>query len=138
MGGCICLMASSFFGSDLPFSGVYMLPKKLQNLVLIIYLSKLSLMPSFLVHSIASCKFLSCVFSLPNTCTSSPIPTAPLKFSCVWSVFLWKMPRLIPQPKGILRNLYLPNGVLKVVRSNDAALSFTFQYPCFASNFENK
>ena len=43
---------------------------------------------------------------------------------------------LILNPKGILRNLYLPKGVLNVIISDDAASSFTFQYPCLASNFE--
>ena len=36
--------------------------QKIQHLFLIIYLSNLSLIPAFLLHSTASCKCLSCVF----------------------------------------------------------------------------
>ena len=57
--------------------------QKLHYLVLIIHLSKSYLMPVFPVHSIASWKFLSWVSLLPNTCTSSAIPTAPLQFSYI-------------------------------------------------------
>ena len=80
-------------------------------------------------------QILSCVFLLPNTCTASATPIAPLQFSYAWSIFLWK--KSCFNPESTLKNLYLPNGVQKVVMSDYAASFFTFQYPCFASDYKN-
>ena len=106
LGVCICILVSSSFYQVWPLLDIIGY-QRLHHLVLIKYLSKLGLMPSFLVHSISSCRLCHMVFLitiLPNTCTSSTILPTPLQFLYAWSIFLWRMSWPILYPKGILRS----------------------------------
>ena len=134
MSGYICLIASTLFGSDMTSPEVYKLLKR-QHLVSIIHFLKLSLFTALLVCPIASWRFLSYVFSLGYTYTSPGMPAAPLHFSYIWSIFLWKMSPFIFNPKGILMNVCLLKGVWKIVMYDDVASNFTFQFP---SNLKKK
>ena len=58
---------------------------------------------------------------------------------CAWlsfSMACWSTSDAVLMPKGMRRNLYLPYGVLNVVRREDCFSSLIFQNPAFASNIE--
>ena len=53
-GSCIFLIATTFLGSGFTSHAVYVSPKKLQDFHFTMHLSKFSLIPAFVVLSIAS------------------------------------------------------------------------------------
>ena len=48
----------------------------------------------------------------------------------------WNTSDAVLMPKGMQRNMYLPYGVLNVVRREDCFSSLICQNPAFASNVE--
>ena len=67
---------------------------------------------------------------------SSCIAITPGSLSVILSILTWKTSWAIFKLKGILRNLYLPLWVLKVVRYEDAVSRCMLQNPSLASNLE--
>ena len=131
-------MASIFLGSTLMPSGVSLCPKNFQSVDLnCIFLEFKNRLFSLTVsHSTKTVP--SCAFSVaPCITMSSAIPSTPGTSLITIQSFLENVPRDF-KPNGILSHLYLPDGVLNVVRrlllkskgmcQNQDAVSFTVKY----------
>ena len=79
--------------------------------------------------SLSSCSFLS----FPNTSMSSIRHRVPSTHERTVIILFWKCSGVLEMPKGILLKQYLPNGVMKAVRSFDSLVSGICQNPLLAS-----
>ena len=110
-------MASIFLRSTLMQSGVSLYPKNLQSVDLnCIFLEfRYRLFSLAVSHSTKTVP--SCVFSVAQCITmSSVIPSTPGTSLSTLSSHSWKTSPETFKPNGILSHLYLPHGVLNVVR----------------------
>ena len=111
------MMASIFLGSTLMPSGVSLCPENLQsvelNCIFVEFRDKLlSLAVSQSIKTVPSC-----VFSMaPCITMSSVTPSTPCTSLSTLSSLSWKTSPETYRPNGILSHLYLPHGVLNVVR----------------------
>ena len=130
----MCIMASIFLGSTLMPSGVSLCPKNLESVDLnCIFLDfKDRLFSLEVSHSIKTVP--SCVFSIaPCITMSSAIPSTPGTSLSTLSSLSWKTSLETFRSNGILSHLYLPHGVLNVVRRLLLKSKSTCQNPYVAS-----
>ena len=130
----MCIMASIFLGSTLMSSGVSLCPKNLQSVDLNYFILEFKdkLFSLAVSHSIKTVP--SCVFSMaPCITMSSVIPSTPGISLSTLSSLSWKTSPETFRPNGILSHLYLPHGVLNVVRRLLLESKSTCQNPDVAS-----
>ena len=123
-----------FLGSTLMPSGVSLCPKNLQSVDLnCIFLEfKDRLFSLAILHSTKTVPL--CVFSMaPCITMSSAIPSTPGTSLITLSSLSWKTSPETFKPNGILSHLYLPHGVLNVVRRLLLKSMGTYQNPDVAS-----
>ena len=127
-------MASIFLGSTLMPSWISLCPKNLQSVDLnCIFLEFKDRLFSLAVsHSTKTVP--SCVFSVALCITmSSAIPSTPGTSLSTLSSLSWETSPETFKPNGILSHLYLPHGVLNVVRRLLLKSKGTCQNPDVAS-----
>ena len=113
----MCIMVSIFLGSTLMPSWVSLCPKNLESVDLnCIFLEFEGKLFSLAVpHSIKTVP--PCVFSMAPCITMSfGIPSTPGTSLSTLSSLSWKTSPETFRPNGILSHLYLPHGVLNVIR----------------------
>ena len=103
------VMSSTLAGSIMTPLDVYVRPKKLMLVALIVHLEEFSIRPSFCATCMKRASRWSCCSSVsPYTVTSSLIPTTPSHCSVILSMCFWKRSWLTHRPKGSRVKQYLP------------------------------
>ena len=129
-------IAAVFSVSGFRPSSVNVCPTKETLLALNLHLLRFSFKPV--------CRALTRTFLRLASCSSSVEPQMRMSLTMIahgypsksLSMACWNTSDAVLMPKGMQRNMYLPYGVLNVVRREDCFSSLICQNPAFASNVE--